>query len=401
MDFYFDYTCPYAYLAFTQLEAFEAASGTRARLRPMLLGGVFAATGTPQKLFATLSPAKAKHNGEDMMRYAEWFGVPLRMPAEHPRRSVEALRATLATADGDVIDRRVVRGFYDAYWVKGQAPSDEATIREVVRAAGHDEDRVVVALGTQAIKDRLRALTDEAIGHGVFGAPALVREDGSLYWGQDRLNFAFGVPYAPPNGESSKAMTNHTLDFYWDFSSPYAYLAATQVEALAARTGATLRSRPMLLGGLFKSIGQVDVPLMAFSEAKRKYMLVDLQRWADHWGVPFKFPSRFPMNTVKALRVYLALPEARRAAFRAATFRAYWADDRDIADDAVLAELIGADAAEVLLRTKEPAIKEELFAATGAAAKAGAFGAPTWVVDGTDLYWGQDRIPLVERALAK
>ncbi len=401
MDFYFDYTCPYAYLAFTQLEAFEAASGTRARLRPMLLGGVFAATGTPQKLFATLSPAKAKHNGEDMMRYAEWFGVPLRMPAEHPRRSVEALRATLATADGDVIDRRVVRGFYDAYWVKGQAPSDEATIRAVVGAAGHDADRVVAAIGTSIIKDRLRALTDEAIGHGVFGAPALVRKDGSLYWGQDRLNFAFGVPYAPPNGESSKTMTNHTLDFYWDFSSPYAYLASTQVEALAARTGATLRSCPMLLGGLFKAIGQVDVPLMAFSEAKRKYMLVDLHRWADHWGVPFKFPSRFPMNTVKALRAYLALPEARRAAFRAATFRAYWADDRDIADDAVLAELIGADAAEVLLRTKEPAIKEELFAATGAAAKAGAFGAPTWVVDGTDLYWGQDRIPLVERALAK
>jgi 2-hydroxychromene-2-carboxylate isomerase len=190
-----------------------------------------------------------------------------------------------------------------------------------------------------------------------------------------------------------------TLDFYWDFSSPFAYLAATQAEALAERTGAELRSRPMLLGAVFKAIGQVDVPLSTWSAAKQKYTFLDLQRWAEHWGVPFKWPTRFPMSSIKALRVYLALPEERRRAFRDATFRAYWGDDRDIADEGVLRELVGAGADEVLARTQTQEGKQALFAATQQAVDAGVFGAPTWIVDGKDLYWGQDRIVLVERAL--
>jgi len=191
----------------------------------------------------------------------------------------------------------------------------------------------------------------------------------------------------------------HTLEIYWDFSSPFAYLGSTQAEKLAERTGATLVWRPMLLGGLFKAIGQNDVPLFTWSEAKKRYTFEDMLRWAAFWGVPFTFPTRFPMATLKALRAYLALPEERRAAFREKTFRAYWAEDRNIADDDVLRELIGPGAAEVLARTQDPAVKKELVDATQAAVAAGVFGAPTWVVDGKELFWGQDRIPLVERAL--
>lgn len=193
----------------------------------------------------------------------------------------------------------------------------------------------------------------------------------------------------------------HTLEFYFDFASPYAYLASTQAEALAARTGATLAWRPMLLGGLFRSIGQVDAPVLAMGEAKRRYMFLDMSRWADYWGVPFTFPSSFPASTVKAMRAYLALPEARRGAFRERAFRAYWAEDRSLADDAVLRDLIGEGADDTLARTQAPDIKQELIAATQRAVDAGVFGAPTFVIDGTDLYWGQDRLALVERALMK
>ena len=112
-----------------------------------------------------------------------------------------------------------------------------------------------------------------------------------------------------------------------------------------------------------------------------------------------KWPSRFPMNTVKALRAYLALPEERRRGFRDGVNRAYWAEDRDIASDEVLSELIGADAATVLARTQDKDIKDALFAATQHAVDAGVFGAPTFVVDGEHLYWGQDRLPLVESKL--
>jgi 2-hydroxychromene-2-carboxylate isomerase len=191
----------------------------------------------------------------------------------------------------------------------------------------------------------------------------------------------------------------HTLEIYWDFSSPFAYLGSTQAEKLAARTGATLVWRPMLLGGVFKAIGQVDVPLLAWSETKRRYYLEDLKRFAAYWSVPFRFPTGFPVLSLKALRAYLALPEERRGPFRERTFAASWAHDRDIADEGVLRDLIGPGADEVLARAQSPEVKKALIDATQRAVDAGVFGAPTWVIDGKDLFWGQDRIPLVEKAL--
>ena len=137
-------------------------------------------------------------------------------------------------------------------------------------------------------------------------------------------------------------------------------------------------------------------------EAKRSYYFKDLTRWAEFYGVPFRFPTRFPMPTLKALRAYLALPEGRRGAFRERTFRAYWAEDRDINDEGVLAELAGEDAgtfAALSARMQSPEIKKELADATQSAIDRGVFGAPTWIVDGQEIFWGQDRIALIERAL--
>jgi hypothetical protein len=197
-----------------------------------------------------------------------------------------------------------------------------------------------------------------------------------------------------------------TLELWWDFSSPFAYLGAVQAEALAARTGATLVWRPMLLGGLFRAIGQVDAPVLTWSEQKRDYYFKDLARWAEFLGVPFRFPSRFPTSTIKALRCHIALEgePAKQRAFREATFRAYWSDDRDIADDAVLTGLIGDGAADVLAKTQQAAVKQALIASTHEAQQLGIFGAPTWIVresgkEGFELFWGQDRVQLVERAL--
>ena len=193
----------------------------------------------------------------------------------------------------------------------------------------------------------------------------------------------------------------HTLEIYWDFSSPFAYLGSTQAENLAVRHGARLVWRPMLLGGVFKAIGQAAVPLFTWSDAKKKYYFDDMHRWAAYWGVPFRFPTRFPMNSLKPMRAYLALPEERRKDYRERAFRAAWGEDRDLGDDGVLRECIGAGADEVLAKTQDPAVKKALIDATDHAVKAGVFGAPTWVVDGKELFWGQDRLPLVERELAK
>jgi 2-hydroxychromene-2-carboxylate isomerase len=398
LDFWFDYTCPYAYLASARVEALAARTGDALRWRPMLLGGVFRARATPQKLFATLSSQKAKHNADDLARQAEELGVGLVMPPGHPLRSVEALRATLATG----CDPRVIHGFYRAYWVEGRAISDPATMRDVLAAAGHDADAVLRAVEGDALRDALRSETDRAVALGIFGAPAYVLDDATLYWGYDRAHFVEGLTreayFAQPRKDKPMA---HTLEIYWDFSSPYAYLGATQAKALAERTGATLVWRPMLLGGLFKSIGQELVPLNTWSDAKRRYTFDDMNRWAEFWGVPLNFPSVFPVHSIKAMRTWLALPEGRRDAFREGVFRACWAEGKDIGDEAVLAEHIGDDAAAVLARTNDPTVKQALIDATKHAEAQGVFGAPTWVVDGTELFWGQDRIPLVERALRR
>src|SRR4051812_30192083 len=97
VEFFFDYTCPFAYLGSTQVQALARRMGVECTYRPILLGGVFKAIGTAQNLFATLSPAKNAHNVADMQRWAKKLGVPLTMPPNHPMRSVDALRATLAT----------------------------------------------------------------------------------------------------------------------------------------------------------------------------------------------------------------------------------------------------------------------------------------------------------------
>ena len=182
VHFWFDYSCPYAYLASTQVAALAARTGATLAYEPMLLGGVFRAVKTPQRMFAELSPPKAKHNVLDMQRWAHLFGVPLVIPDGHPLRSVEALRATLLTG----IDPRVVHGFYRAYWVEGRGPSEEATMRDVLREAGHDPSAILPRL--DEAKDDLRRRTDQAIALGIFGAPAFV-VGGELFWGQDRIEF--------------------------------------------------------------------------------------------------------------------------------------------------------------------------------------------------------------------
>jgi 2-hydroxychromene-2-carboxylate isomerase len=187
------------------------------------------------------------------------------------------------------------------------------------------------------------------------------------------------------------------VEFFFDLSSPYSYMAATQMKALGERTGATVAWRPMVLGAVFKTVGN-DMPARVPNKAR--WMMQDLSRWAEHYGVPFQMSSHFPLNTIKAMRLIL-VDEAKAAAVASAGFAGMWAEDRDITSDAELrriAELGGLDAAAALTAIETPAVKERLRANTDEAVARGAFGAPTFVV-GDELFWGNDRLHFVERAL--
>ena len=398
VELWFDYTCPYAYLASTRAEALAARMGVPLTWQPMLLGGVFKARSTPQKLFETLGPAKAAHNANDMARWAARLGVTLRMPSTHPMRSVEALRATIASG----IDPKVIAGFYRAYWVLNADISDPAVVLQVLREAGHDAEKVTAESKSDRVKEDLRARTDAAIKKGIFGVPTWIVDGEHLYWGQDRVAFVEGRRPAPRPKATAKG-PGRRLEVFWDFSSPFAYLGTTQLTALAARTGATIVEKPILVGGLFKAIGTPPVPLATFSPEKQAHVAKDLDRWAAYWGVPFRFPSRFPTSSVHALRVWLALPEGAREGFRDRVFHAYWAEDRDIADAAVLASLVGDEALarEAMARAGSEEVKAALRTNTEEAAARGVFGVPTFIVEGGEPFWGQDRLELVEEALAR
>ena len=197
------------------------------------------------------------------------------------------------------------------------------------------------------------------------------------------------------------------IEFFFDISSPWTYLGFHNIQALAAELGAAIRWRPILVGGIFNSINPSvyasrDHPV----PAKQSYQLKDMQDWARHAGVSIRFPpSVFPVNSVKAMRACIWLePQGRLVPFATAAFEAYWRDDQDISSDAVLArvcERAGVDATALLAGIAGQAIKDALKANTDELMRRGGFGSPTMFVDGDDMYFGNDRLPLVRAALQR
>ncbi len=181
------------------------------------------------------------------------------------------------------------------------------------------------------------------------------------------------------------------LEFFFDFSSPFAYLAASQVVGLANRTGAQLVLRPLLLGGLFRELGTEDAPILGMTELKRQATLVDLGRWARWWGLPLQWPAAFPLRTVLPLRVFLGSPTADRMNH---IFAAAWGRGEDIARPEVLAA-IGVTGAELAAAADQ---RGPLLAATDYARDSGVFGVPAFRLNEGALFWGQDRLDMVERA---
>jgi 2-hydroxychromene-2-carboxylate isomerase len=193
-----------------------------------------------------------------------------------------------------------------------------------------------------------------------------------------------------------------TFEFWFDFGSPAAYLAFTQISKMETDTGAEAVYRPMLLGGVFQA---TENRSPASVVAKGKYIFVDFARFATRYGVPLKHNPHFPINTLLLMRGAMGMQHQQTDRFWAycdAMFRAIWVDAQNMNDPAVVGSVLmqaGFDPQQLLALANEPSTKEALKSATQEAVSRGVFGAPTFFV-GEQMFWGQDRIDFVKEALA-
>ena len=192
-----------------------------------------------------------------------------------------------------------------------------------------------------------------------------------------------------------------SLDFYFDFSSPYGYLAAERIDGIAARHGRSVTWRPMLLGAVFQKIG--GSPLVN-QPMKGPYSQHDMLRSARLHDITFNVPDNFPVNSIAACRAYYWLADSDAAMardFAQALYRGYFVENRDLSQPETVvaaAQALGVDGDALVAAVQDQAIKDRLRAVNDAALERGVFGSPTVFV-GDEMFWGHDRLEMIDRWL--
>ncbi len=202
---------------------------------------------------------------------------------------------------------------------------------------------------------------------------------------------------------ANAASNNQTaVDFYYDYGSPASYLAWTQLPRICAQHGAVLNYKPLVLGAVFKATGNASP---AAVPAKGKYIFQDLSRWAASWGVPLKVNPFFPINTINLMKaaygIQLRQPD-RLEPLNRAVFNALWVEASDLNAPANTAKVLGDagfDPVQIAALIEDPDVRTGIRRNTDEAVQRGVFGAPTFFV-GETMYWGQDRLFMVEAAIA-
>lgn len=200
------------------------------------------------------------------------------------------------------------------------------------------------------------------------------------------------------------------IEFFFDCSSPWTYIAFRNIQPLAAELGETIRWRPVLVGGIFNSVNKgIYAAREDMNTPKNRYTLKDVQDNAREAGLKIAFPPKvFPVNSVKAMRGCLWIAQDAAAGphyldFIEATFAAYFTSEEDISQDDALAAIcrrVGIDSDAFMEGIARPDIKEQLKANTDEAIRRGAFGSPTFFV-GEDMYFGNDRLALLRSAVLR
>jgi 2-hydroxychromene-2-carboxylate isomerase len=197
------------------------------------------------------------------------------------------------------------------------------------------------------------------------------------------------------------------LECYFDCSSPWTYLAFHNVQPIAARLGVAILWKPIVVGGIFNEVNKQVYETRITDSPKRRYADKDLVDWTRRAGLVINFPPKcgHPVNAVKCMRACIVMQrDGKLVEFARAAFEALWIDGRDLAMDGVLSDLclqVNADPVHLLSEIATQELKDALRVNTDEAIRRGAFGSPTFFVDDTDMYFGNDRLVLVEEAIRR
>ncbi|MBI2374931.1 MAG: DsbA family protein [Deltaproteobacteria bacterium] len=373
-DFWFDFSCPYAYLASTAVEALAARARVELVLEPMLLGGVFRAWGTPQSLSSVLEADEQAYAEVDRRRYAALFGVPLEVPPQHPIRSVEALRILLASPRDRWLP--LLHAFFRAYWVEGRSIAKEEVGRQILESLGLPAAEILERSRDSAIKSELRRRTDRAIELGIFGAPSfLVGAD--LFWGQDRLAHVEQALSGADvvSGPEPRVDDGGTAELFVDPADPFGRVALREVDRL----------------GIPARIRAVPLPRRRDNAAKERFRRADLLRQSRELGVEVDWERFDAPESLRASALALASRDRSEAARKLLL-----AKSSELSSPALVSKLLGVELSQAAIAA--PLVTELVARARSL----GVFASPTLVIqqDGiTSIYAGADRFFFARRAL--
>ena len=342
---------------------------------------------------------------------------------------------------------------FKTYWVDGRDVSDDEELLRIVRESGikgaSEFSREVFS--DASARKELEAATADAVQRGAFGVPGFwipdsewidatgVKKNGRFFWGQDRMHFVEAELVALQKGGDwsrvpelvrlmprctarNKVVGKVKIEFWYDFSSPWAFLGWTQLQRLQRTFGSELEivMKPFLLGILFREIGAPNLPMSAVSPTKAAWSRQDHADWTRYWNainiqegnpdknIDFYWADVFPIRTPTVLRVAIAEPSTVPLLYRAC-----WEQNANVSDEAVLSGVLdkaGYNGDELIAKANSSEVKAKLRAATAEAKTLGICGVPTyrilrqshkgdWAHDG-NIVWGQDETNVVQDLIA-
>lgn len=266
----------------------------------------------------------------------------------------------------------------------------------------------IKAAEDETVKQKLHDATAWAHSKGAFGVPTFVCTRGSddkedYFFGGDRQalieSFLTAAKVSEDRKTNSVPSTKQNVKFYYDFSSPWSYLAFKQLESRLTDPGfCTITPVPILVGALFKSLSGLIVPIQSFSGNKQRYFKKDFGDYCNYHSIPVQWNKHFPFRTVQALRMAIIEPRVMEAFFDTA-----WLHNLDLGDEQVLIKLIqqhlpDIGTAELVAKSKTDELKQQLQVNNSEALQRGVFGVPMFEVEEQegDLFFGQDRIAVLQ-----